>query len=88
MITEEKLRIFEKYGGDPDAWARIGTAAEKAAMEDADWTEIAALLQKLSLVERGLAAATFAKAVEADLAERVPTAAVARRLRELAGAGR
>jgi hypothetical protein len=88
MITEEKLRIFEKYGGDPDGWARIATVPVKTTMSDADWNEIAALLQKLTLVKRGLVAAEYAVRIDAELAERASTDAVARRLLELAGDSR
>jgi hypothetical protein len=59
MITEEKLTVFQRYGGDIDGWVRVGTPAEKALMTDEDWAAIAELLQRLAIVKSGHAAESY-----------------------------
>lgn len=59
MITEEKLKIFMRFGGDIDGWVRVGTPADRALMTDADWATIADLLQRLAVVESGHAAESY-----------------------------
>jgi len=59
MITEAKLTVFERYGGDIDGWIRVGTPAEKALMTDEDWAAIAELLQRLAIVRSGHAAESY-----------------------------
>jgi len=45
MITKEKISIYKKYEGNPNAWARIGTSEEKELMSDDDWFLIDSLIQ-------------------------------------------
>lgn len=45
MINKEKISVYKKYGGDPDAWARIATSQEKSVMSDDDWYLIDSLVQ-------------------------------------------
>jgi len=59
MITEAKLTVFERYGGDIDGWIRVGTPAEKALMTDEDWAAIAELLQRLAIVRSAHAAESY-----------------------------
>lgn len=59
MITEEKLTVFQRYGGDIDGWVRVGTPAEKALMSAEDWAAIAELLQRLAIVKSGHAAESY-----------------------------
>lgn len=77
MITEEKLRIWRAYGGDPDGWARHATPAEKRAMSGANWSEIAELLQQLTQLARGLASPDYADRIRAALREKAASPEVA-----------
>lgn len=54
MISEEKILIYKKYEGDPDAWARIGTTAEKNMMSDEDWYLIDLLIQDIVISKGNL----------------------------------
>ena len=58
IITREKLRIYEKFGGDIDGFAR-GLKSEQASITDQDWRLIDELLQGLLIVQSGLASADF-----------------------------
>ncbi|TCO81496.1 hypothetical protein EV699_108127 [Plasticicumulans lactativorans] len=84
MIDARKLAIYRRYGGDADAWARLGTADEKAALRDADWIAIRDLLQELALVAGGRAAPRYARAIDARLRASTADAAVAAALEALA----
>lgn len=59
MITRDKLKIYKKYSGDIDGWARVGKKSELEIMSDDDWTLVDELLQNLELVEKGLASDSF-----------------------------
>lgn len=59
MITQEKLKIYKKFNGDIDSWARSGRKKEKAIMEDKDWGMIDGFIQDLKLIDKGLAAEVY-----------------------------
>lgn len=84
MIDARKLAIYRRYGGDADAWARLGTADEKAALRDADWATIRNLLQELALVAGGRAAPRYARAITARLHALAADATVVAALEALA----
>ncbi len=54
MITKEKLKIFEKYKGDNDAFARIGRDSEKNGFTDNEWQLIDNIKQDIELINKGL----------------------------------
>jgi len=71
MITREKLRIYEKFGGDIDGWARASKLSEQS-ITDQDWRLIDEVLQSLVIVQSGLASPDFeaqARARTADIAQ-------------------
>ena len=59
MITRNKLKIFKKYSGDIDGWARFGNKSELELMSDDDWKLIDELLQSLESVKKGLVSKYF-----------------------------
>ena len=58
MITTEKLKIFDKYKGDIDAFARVGET-EKTVLTDNDWQLIASFKQHIELINKGLSSSDF-----------------------------
>jgi hypothetical protein len=69
MITQDKIKIYTKYGGDIDNWARSGSKKEKLVMNDNDWYLIDSLIQDLTLIKNGLAALSFHSDVNYKLKE-------------------
>lgn len=59
MITTEKLKIFDKYKGDIDAFARIGRETEKTVLTDNDWQLIDSFKQDIELINKGLSSSNF-----------------------------
>lgn len=59
MITTEKLKIFDKYKGDIDAFARIGRETEKTVLTDNDWQLIDSFKQDIELINNGLSSSDF-----------------------------
>jgi hypothetical protein len=57
MITVEHIQTFKQFGGNIDGWARMKNRDD--TMTDRIWVEIEAILQNLSLINRGLAAESF-----------------------------
>ncbi len=74
MITIDKLKTYEYYGGDADGWIRLKQDSQK--ISDADWQMIDSLLEDLLLVKNKLTSKQFAEdlnmrllnALENDLA--------------------
>ena len=60
MITKDKLKIYKRYNGDIDGWARSGSKQEKTSIDDSDWYMIDQFIQDLKLIKKGLAAETYA----------------------------
>jgi len=59
MITQGKIKIYKKYSGNIDSWARSGSKKEKLIMTDNDWYIIDELIQDMSLAKKELASPTF-----------------------------
>lgn len=59
MITIEKLKIFDKYKGDIDAFARVGSETEKKVITDNEWQIIASSKQDIELINKGLSSSDF-----------------------------
>jgi hypothetical protein len=53
MLTVEKLRVYESYGGDIDGWASCKASGNAGVMTDDDWYLIEELRQGLALVTAG-----------------------------------
>lgn len=61
MITREKIAVYEKFDGDIDGRARCGTKMDHELITDDEWFLISNLVQRLKVVENGLASSEFAE---------------------------
>ncbi len=59
MITIEKIKIFDSYGGDTDALARVGLDSEKKLFDNNDWSLIDNFYQDIELINKRLAAQRY-----------------------------
>ena len=84
MITEDKLKIFERYDGNSDSWARNSSEKEKVVMTDDDWYIIESLIQDLFLVKNGLASLQFKDALNIKLKEKCDVEKTINQLKNLA----
>ncbi len=66
MLTVEKLKIYEKFGGDIDGWARMSRGRDPSGMTDADSYLIDELLMGLAAAA-GSASSSFSQHVEARM---------------------
>ena len=69
MITQAKIKIYQKYNGDIDFFARTGLKHEKAIIVDSDWYIIDSLIQDIFLVEKGICSEEFVNNLNAKLKE-------------------
>jgi hypothetical protein len=69
MITTEKVKIFNSYGGDIDGLARVGREYDKNLFDNDDWPLIDNLFQDIELINKGLAAQTYIDKTIAKLKE-------------------
>ena len=67
MITKEKIRIYNRYNGDIDDWARQGSRKEHASISDQEWYLIDELIQGLHLIKNGLASSVFLENIDLKL---------------------
>lgn len=84
MLTVEKIKVYESYGGDIDGWARCKGAGNTEAMTDGDWYLIEELRQGLTLVAFG-ATKEFVESVEARLKAVMADEAAYHAIKALAG---
>ncbi|HEX8576638.1 MAG TPA: hypothetical protein VF677_10140 [Flavobacterium sp.] len=69
MITQDKIKIYKRYNGDIDSWARSGSKKEKLVMNDNDWYLIDGLIHDYSLVKKGLTSSSFSNNLNDKLKE-------------------
>ena len=69
MITEDKIKIFKRYNGDIDSWARSGSKKEQLIINDDDWYMIEALVQDLFIVKERLSSLEFNNTLISKLKE-------------------
>jgi hypothetical protein len=69
MISIDKIKIFCKYQGDIDFWARSGSKKEKLIIDDNDWYIIDTLIQDMLLVRKGLSTKEFKENLDNKLKE-------------------
>lgn len=58
MITTEKIKIFNSYGGDIDGLARNSRSNDHNLITDNEWSLIDNFFQDIELINKGLAAQT------------------------------
>lgn len=58
MITTEKIKIFNSYGGDSEGLARVGRDSEKKLFDHNDWSVIGNFYQDIELINKRLSAQT------------------------------
>lgn len=85
MITIEKIKVYIKYSGDIDMWARFGRRKEKENFSDNDWSLIEDLLQTLEIVEKGLASEGFKSKVLEKLEKSCDSIETQQKLKDLVG---
>lgn len=81
LVTLAKLRVYQAFGGDIDAWARRG---HDDSMTDADWHLIESLRQDLHLVFTCQASPALRAATENRLRAAADSEEAREVLRELA----
>lgn len=61
MITLEKIRVYSKYGGDSDHFARVNNQQDRLLISDDDWAHIDRFITDIGLVEKNLTSRKFAE---------------------------
>ena len=84
MITKEGLKIYKKYNGDVDIWARFGKKSEFKIIDDEIWGLIDGFLQDIELVEKGLASDSFKVSLQKRLNTNCDNIDIQNQLRALA----
>lgn len=83
MITENKIKLYNKYSGDIDGWARNSSKKELSIMSDDDWFLIDGFIQDLTLVKKGLASVEFSISLNNKLKENCDTDETINRIKKI-----
>lgn len=67
MITLEKLKIYEAFDGDLDAWARSTKKSYKDLVTEQELHQISRLIQEIGLVTKGLASIDYENRIKVKL---------------------
>lgn len=59
MITKDKIKIYSKYKGDIDMFARVANKTEEKTISTKDWYLIDDLLQDLILINSGKTSSSY-----------------------------
>jgi hypothetical protein len=70
MITVEKLKLYQYYDGDIDAFGH-GTKRDRKMINDNEFTVIEHLIQDIKLVQKGLASSDYEKELIERLEEKL-----------------
>ncbi|WP_149304152.1 hypothetical protein [Pareuzebyella sediminis] len=84
-ITKDKLKIYKKYSGNIDSWARSGKRKEHELMSDDDWHLIGELIQELELIEKGLVSEDYKDRILSKFNAACPDEATKQALKSLVG---
>ena len=66
MLTLESLRIYERFNGDIDGWARMKSLTDSSIAET-DWHVIDTLITDLRIAASGRASPSFLRELDARL---------------------
>ncbi len=84
MITEKKIKIFKRYDGNLDNWARSCSKKEQSAIDDDDWYVIDSLIQDLSLVSKGITSEGYNNTLNEKLRENCDSKETVSELKKMA----
>jgi hypothetical protein len=84
MLTLAKIRVYRKYGGDIDGFARAKNQNDYSVITDDEWFLIDSLVQKLFLVRNGKAPPEYAKRISVEVHQNIEGEEAINELMELA----
>lgn len=84
MITKTKLKIYQKYDGDVDGWARVSLHKKNLEIEDDDWYLIKELVSGIRLIKTVKVADSFKNQIEEKLLQGCEDEEVINILRKMA----
>jgi hypothetical protein len=61
MLTIEKIKIYNKFGGNIDGFARVGESTEQNLINDNDWSLIDGFEQDIKMISDRLASKDYTK---------------------------
>ncbi|MGQ1908810.1 hypothetical protein ACT3CE_03375 [Marinifilum sp. RC60d5] len=76
MITAEKIRVYQKYGGDIDGISRGGRNKEKELFQDKDWSLIDSVFQDSEIIKKGLCSLEYKNRFEKTLLDSFDSGAI------------
>ena len=72
MISARQLAVFQRYAGDYDGLALMGTPDERELMSGDAWRRINALLTQAAQLQAGLTSDEYASQIRRTIAAEIP----------------
>ena len=85
MITLEKLRIYEKYGGDIDHLARMQNESDLKTITTEDWAQIGGLIQDMGMENKNLISESYREKIKRRLENETDNQETMQELKRLTG---
>lgn len=85
MITLEKLRIYEKHGGDIDHLARIQNESDLKTITALDWSQIDGLIQDIGMENKNLISESYLEEFKRRLENETDNLETIQELKRLTG---
>lgn len=85
MITLEKLRIYEMYGGDIDHLARMQNESDLKTITALDWSQIDGLIQDIGMENKNLISESYLEEFELRLENETDNLETIQELKRLTG---
>jgi hypothetical protein len=84
MITENKIKVFNKYNGDINSWVKSGSKKEESIMSDHEWYLIESFIQDIRIIKKGLASKENSENLNKNLVENCDSVETINQLKNLA----
>jgi len=68
MITDRKIKIYMKFRGDDDMWARIASDEDKIILDGDDWLEISTLRMESIQLDSGFISQKYREEIKGRIA--------------------
>lgn len=83
MITKDKIKIYKKFNGDLDYFARVCSPKDKKLMKDEDWFLIDDIIQDIKLIRKGLTSVDYENKINQKIKEKIDCSETLDRIKQI-----
>ncbi len=68
MITDRKVELYIKFGGDDDMWQRAASEQNQRSISSKEWSEIGQMASELLMLENDLISQKYKEEIQERIA--------------------